>query len=991
MRDVPFLWGRLAILVVALLVVGIAASAISDWWARRQVAEARHEIAGGQMSAALARLEQVSWMPRVGRSDEELFLLGMARWAVGRREPALEAFARVSPGSEFEPKAAMFQVEAAVLGGRLRQAEERLRYVVFVTQGRYEPALEWLERVYRLQARYDDVRGLMRMRCKVTEHPVAVLKELWRLDRGTVPFESVRAGLDEAASAAQGAEDDRIWLGRARLALLEGRTDEARSWLDRCQASIGGSAWGDDRAVWRARLDLAAASREAVEVRRAVGELTHGDLTVAESWSWRAWLLRHKGDTESEEAALNRVLKLEPGNPRILERLASLAAERKDETRLRSLRDQKAAVDQALLDYDRRLKDMQDDPGDDPTRRAGYLAMARLAESAGRSFDALVWADLAGKRGQEGDEAHTLAACLRAIVAAARAPAGDDAELRGEWRSMFDPESIKPGSNAHTADAAHKGQTGSLRFSDDAASAGLVFHFNNGESALRQMPEPLSGGIGLLDYDGDGWLDVYVAQGGRFPPERGSKGDRLFRNRGDGAFEDATAKAGVDKLAQGYGHGVTVGDYDNDGDPDLFITRWRSYALYRNDGGRFTNVTAEAGLGGDRDWPTSAAFADIDGDGDLDLYVCHYIAWDAENPKLCRNLRTGAYVSCSPLQLPAVPDHVFRNDRGRFIDVTGAAGIVDPDGRGLGVVAAQLDDDMKIDVFVANDMTANALYRNLGGFRFEESAHAAGVAGNVEGGYQAGMGVGCGDLDGDGRVDLAVTNFYGEGVSLFQNLGGGFFADRSRESGLALATRYRLGFGVAFLDVDNDGRLDLLTANGHLDDLGDVPYRMPMQLFKGEPGGALRDVSSSSGAITTLRLGRALAVGDLDHDGRLDVLVIDHNAPLVYLHNRSEHAGHWITFLLEGTQSNRDAVGAIVTIRAGGAAQTRQRFGGGSYQTASDGRIHFGLGAAGRVAEVEVRWPSGKVDRWTHLAADTGYLLSEGGQAARPLAGFRPR
>ncbi len=441
-------------------------------------------------------------------------------------------------------------------------------------------------------------------------------------------------------------------------------------------------------------------------------------------------------------------------------------------------------------------------------------------------------------------------------------------------------------------------------FVDDAKSAGMEFTFRNGETVIRQMPVALSGGVALLDFDGDGWLDVYVLQGGPFPPAPGSlrNGDKLFHNKGDGTFEDVTERAGIAALTGGYGLGAAVGDVDNDGRPDLFITRSRAYALYRNRGdGSFEDVTEKWGFGGDRDWPTSAAFADLDGDGDLDLYVCHYVVWDADNPRLCRNEATHAFMSCNPRSCGTQPDHVFRNDGGRFHDVTKEAGIVDHDGRGLGVIAADLDDDGRIDLFVANDKSANFLFRNQGKFRFEEIAHTSGVAANAEGGYQAGMGVAYGDLDGDGRSDLAVTNFYGESTTLYQNLGAGIFTDRTTASGLAAASRLLLGFGIAFLDVNNDGRLDLLTANGHTDDMGDTPYRMPAQLLAGVGDGRLIDISSASGpAFPISHLGRGLAVGDLDNDGRTDALLVAQNEPLVFFHNRTERAGHWVTLRLEG-------------------------------------------------------------------------------------------
>ncbi len=537
--------------------------------------------------------------------------------------------------------------------------------------------------------------------------------------------------------------------------------------------------------------------------------------------------------------------------------------------------------------------------------------------------------------------------------------------------------------------------TGGVAFTDDAESVGLKFVYKNLETSIHQLPEPFGGGLAILDYDGDGWLDVYCVQGGPYSAVSGQSdlthglGDRLFHNRGDGTFEDVSVKSGVAAFPRGHGHGVAVGDVDGDGRPDLFITRWRSYALYRNKGdGTFEDVTAAYGLGGSRDWPTSAAFADFDGDGDLDLYVCHYAAWDLSNPRLCRDGNTKAYLNCNPLVAEALPDHLFRNDGGRFVDVTAEAGIVDRDGRGLGVVAADLDDDGRIDLFVTNDSTANFLFHNKGGMRFEEVGHDAGVAGNASGGYQAGMGVAAGDLDGNGLVDLAVTNFYGESTTFYQNLGNGVFCDATFQSGLAVATKRLLGFGVAFLDANNDGWLDMASANGHVNDIRpNYPYRMPAQFLLGGPEGRLTDVSERAGDPWSVpRMGRGLAVGDLDNDGREDVLILAHNQPLAYFHNRTQ-AGRSLTLSLESCQSNRDAVGAKVAITIGNRRREAQRVGGGSYQSASEPRLHFGLGDSDRVDLIEVLWPSRRLDRYRDFRADAGYLLREGESRPRPLRG----
>ena len=634
----------------------------------------------------------------------------------------------------------------------------------------------------------------------------------------------------------------------------------------------------------------------------------------------------------------------------------------------------------------------------DPIPRDELHERARLAERLGRWYEAQGWLRLAVERDPADRAAReALDRLAQADFAAAPPPARPGSSLLDLVRESGDSGPI---ATETTAPPAHgpppTDPPPAVEFRDDAGAAGLRFTYDNGESPQHQIPETIGGGVAVLDFDGDGWLDVYVVQGGTFPPRPDRSpsevGDRLFRNRRDGTFQDATAAAGIDRAGRGYAFGVAAGDYDNDGRPDLFVTRFGSYVLLHNRGdGTFEDATERSGLGGPRDWPTSAAFADLDGDGDLDLYVCHYLAWDAEHPTICRDPQDARrLVSCLPLGFPAMSDHLFRNDGGRFVDVTEAAGIVDRDGRGLGVVAADFDDDGRIDLFVANDMTANLFFRNLGGLRFEEIGHPAGVACNAEGGYQAGMGVACGDLDGDGRPDLAVTNFFGESTTHYRNLGHAMFADDTAAVGLKAPSRFLLGFGSSFLDANNDGCLDLATANGHIHDLRPkIPYAMPAQLYLGDSRGRLTDATDRSGPPWLVpRIGRGLARADLDNDGRIDLLLVSQNSPLAYFHNRTEHPGHSLTLRMEGTMSNRDAIGARVTIQAGGRRQTAWRVGGGSYASAEDPRLHFGLGPMRMIDEIEVRWPSGRVDRFRDLPADTGYLIREAGPVQRPLAGF---
>jgi enediyne biosynthesis protein E4 len=966
------LWLGTCIVAVATLALG------AGWWGLKVRTQREYQAAleegktaadGGSMARArqaLARAAALS--PEAGEAQ---YLLGAVEKAAGRPEAARAAWLAVPAGSPFALHAAMMLARGALVHDRHADAEPYLKVALGAVWPTGKEAREVLLNLYKVQNRLEEARRIVRDGWETYPDRVGTLQQLWRLDSPSpLLLEELRYVVENAAKGAP--DDDRVWLAQANLAARMSRYGEAAQLLEKCQ-----SRRPDDPTVWRARLDLALATQDVAGARDALGHLPDDAMPPEDLLAVRVWFAARAGDLRAERRALARLVAIAPGRIGALDRLAALAKQAGEEAEAARLRARKADLDRIVERYRDRL--FKPDPAAAAEELAGH------AESLGRLFEARAWWELAAS--------HDLVPRSRSEAALKRL-AQADAERRGaatRAQILADLGPTVDSSRAQTAAAS----TGPVPvFTDDAEAVGLRFRFDAGASKERQIPETMGTGLGLLDYDGDGWLDVYATQGCPFPPKprRPANGDRLFHNRGDGTFEDATQSAGISAFPGGYGHGVAVGDIDNDGDPDLFIARWRSYSLYRNRGdGTFEDATESAGLGGERDWPTSAAFADLDGDGDLDLYVCHYLKWDEAAPFICRDPKFGANRLCNPGLFASLPDRVYRNDGGRFVEVTKEAGIVDTHGRGMGVLAADLDDDGRIDLYVANDQSANFLWRNLGNFRFEEVGHAAAVAASGSGGYQAGMGVSCGDVDGDGRPDLVVTNFYDEGTTLYQNLGEGVFNDRSGAFDLLSATRARLGFGIAFLDANNDGRLDLVQANGHVDDFRpDLPYAMPLQLFLGGTDGRLRDVGSTAGLpFQTERLGRALAVGDLDNDGRLDLVMACLDAPLTYAHNRTE-GGHHLTLRLEGTASNRDAVGARVTVTAGGRPRVSWRLGGGSYQTAADFRLHFGLGDADRVESVEVRWPSGRVERLGPLSGDTGYLVREGAGRAEPLRGFRP-
>jgi enediyne biosynthesis protein E4 len=964
--------------------------------------EARAALEAKRFGLARQRLSRLA--ERWTNDGEVLLLLGESEAALGKSDDAQACWAKVPASSKFYGKAATSRASRLVEEGRYSPAESLLLEALAISgqAGRY--ALEVvLTQVYWRQGRFHDLRPLLRASWCRAPQPALVLTELWGIDLAPRPVELLQDSLSVADK-----NDDRVWLGMANHAIITGQFATARSWLNRCL-----NRRPEDQAVRQAQLELALATGDVEAFWSAVPHLPAASFDPAEVLAFRAWIAANNHDRDAEERALSSLIECDPGNASAFERLAVLNVESGRHHEAEVLHRRRDEVTKARATAIQILQNGLDVPN-----RARVLA--ELMSKLGRTFEAQAWNILADAglddhsvdpplttKGSSPltasfmDRAKALSAPYRLFdkdVASAVPTLGDHL---ADLRPANAPQHAKmtPGDGVR-ADA--KSKTATADFVDDAQAAGLSFQLESGHTDQRLLPETMSGGIGLIDFDGDGWLDVYCVQGGELTDAPGGHrtarpvgGDRLFRNRADGSFEDVTEKTGIARIAwgQGYGHGVAVGDYDNDGRPDLFVTRLMTYSLYRNQGdGTFDDVTKAVGLAGRRDHPTSAAWADLDNDGDLDLYVCHYMIWDPAHPRQCPDER-GKNHYCYPLKVSASADHVFRNDGHRFVDVTAESGCAETEGRGMGVVAADLDGDQRIDLFVANDSTANYLWRNLGGFHFEETGIQAGVGASLEGGYQAGMGVACGDLDGDGRLDLMVTNFFGEGTTLYQNLGGGFFTDRSAASGILLSTRYLLGFGIAMADVTNHGWLDVMITNGHVDDHRPFqPYAMPSGLYQNRGAGRLVDISEQAGDCWKVeRVGRGLAASDLDNDGRVDALILAQNDSLAYFHNRSRSVGNFVTFRLEGTKSNRDGVGASVTVVSGGCRQVSQRCGGGSYQSANDPRLHFGLGDSDRVDSVEVHWPSGHVDRWTDLPANSGYLLRERQPKASILDGFKLR
>jgi tetratricopeptide (TPR) repeat protein len=943
--------GGFAILVAWACWPGSAAHTPS-WREIERAAESKHW--------ADAEAGLVLWLKVNPEDGHARTMLGGLLLDQGRNEEALAALRDVKETDPAWGDATTRRAEVAIRRGDLAEAERTLRLVAERDRRAIEP-LRRLVYILSLQRRSAEARSILWRLHELTNDPRYLADAM--LSRWA-DADVREAGPELESSVSRHPEDP--WLRRAwGLALLSrGRPDEALPHLEAAAVAF------DDDPEGKFAL---------IECRMALGRFD-GDLALlgnrpmptsdAVRWSvLRGRLLEALGRPDEALESYRQALAADTNSQEAHFRTAQALIRRGDPEAARPhlgraevLRNRESAIRSRLT----RLLGQGFDA--ETVEEVG-----RLCQEAGMMAEARAWLEQAvridPRRGR-----------LRSELA--RLEPDPDARLRVQQpgprlrstSAVRDSGTPDPGASAGNPDDHRR-----IVLDDDSSRSLIDYSYESFGNEHLFIADTMGGGVGLIDFDEDGWLDVYFVGGCPLPydPEMPPQPNRLYRNLRDGTFEEVTERAGA--AGRGYGMGCAVGDFDGDGYDDLFVTGLDRTILYRNRGdGTFEDVTERAGVFSSR-WTTAAGFGDLDRDGDLDLVAIAYVEADPNRVFDCRD-DSGKPIHCPPDRFPAQFDHLFRNNGdGTFTDVSEAAGIQVPEGRGLGLAIADLDDDGRLDLFVANDGMANFLFRNLGDLRFEEVASITGTSHDGNGQATASMGVVADDLNGDGRIDLFHTNFINQSSTLRWNLGGGLFADRTMWANLAAPSRSKTGFGTAAFDADNDGQLDLFVANGHVDDQPwfNTPMAQEPQLFLAREGGRFAVADDLSAYFSRPVVGRGVAAGDLDNDGRVDLVVVHRDAPVAVLRNRTQ-GGHWLGIRLRGTDSGVTPVGARVACRVAGREVVRWLTSGTSYLSANDPRLWFGLGASPKVDHLEVRWPSGNDQSWSGVPADQILELREG-------------
>ena len=783
----------------------------------------------------------------------------------------------------------------------------------------------------------------------------------------------------------------------ARGCLLIKRSDFAAARLEFRRALDAEPDWEwAQLALGQALLESDSPPEAVAEWRRSVSPTIE---IHAEYWQLAAAWARRRGDLAAAARGDWETVRRDPNSLSALFQLGRWLRESGDEsnavsflTRAEELRQYRAIVETARNGSD----------------LAALKQTVDLAERLGLIWEAYGWSDLAARR----DATSEWPRSVRHRLAARLAALPDERTIR-ERNPAFEIDLSTlplPQFNTDSADgqlvaSISDGHGADICFRADAAAVGLTFKFINGgepiRNGLQHMFEFTGGGVAVLDFDRDEWPDAYFVQGCRWD-ERGTQTsdlDRLFRNDGAGKFADVTSQAGI--MEGDFGQGATTSDVDQDGFPDIFVANIGGNRLFRNQGdGTFAEDMAFRELGGSA-WSTSAAMADLNADGFPDIYVVNYLGGEDVFDRVCVNQRRDRKQTCRPTHFPAADDQLLlgRGD-GRFVDVTATAGILQPEGRGMGIIAAVFDGRSPLGLFVANDGTANfhfvpverssmAASPNSGPL-FEDQARLTGTAFDDQGRAQACMGVAAGDVNGDTRLDLFVTNFEDETNTLYLQQPGGIFQDRTREYGLAAPSLKMLGFGTQCLDADLDGWLDLIVANGHVNDTGDAgsSYRMSPQFFRNAVGRRFVELTASQLGpyFAGTYLGRAVATWDWNRDGLSDVIITHLGAPAELLTNSTPTAGRWLSVRLVGTTSERDAIGARIDVHHEDRVLRRQLTAGDGYLAGNERRLTFGFGAT-RLDQIalQVVWPSGRVESISEVPLDRHVVIIEGTARAMPL------